>query len=172
MSDSRLDMLAGPDLAHRVITRTQSSGRRPPLELRPSGYLSFFQMVRREIEEGGEDDPSRHHVIVEQAVYVYSPTRDVDRDWVFRYEYERSPVPPRPHSHFHLNAQALTGKDLSDLHFPAGRLSIEQILAHLMHEHGVIPKPPLTVDDAIAKLAVTHRIFQTRRTDLTDAPFP
>ena len=166
MTDSRLDMLAGTDEDHRVVTRAQGT-KRLPLELRPSGSLSFYQLVRREIDEGGEDDPEKHHVVVERAVYIYSPTPDVDKDWMFRYEYERTPNPPRPHSHFHLNAPGFEG-----MHFPTDRLTIEQIFAHLMHEHGVQPKPPLTVEQAIERLAVTHKNFSRRRTDLADAPFP
>ena len=160
-----------PDLmTNTALLRVCKGVDRLPLELSPRGGLSFYQLIRREIEEGGDEDLARHHIVVEHAVYVYASTMDVDNDWVFRYEYERTPNPPRPHSHFHLNVPS--DPTIAGMHFPAGRLSIEQIFVHLMHEHGVVALNGMPFQDAVEVLRPTHETFVRRRTDIESPPFP
>ena len=103
-------------------------------------------------------------------MYQYALTMNQDSDWIFRYEYRRTPEPLRPHSHLHINAAFLDNPSIQfdRLHFPAGRLSIEQMLAHLILEWEIEAK----VEDPIAELAETHKRFSKRRTDLIDPPFP
>lgn len=130
-----------------------------PLKLKSQGWLHFRQLVR--IQSG--------KVIIEDCGYRYSlsPDPDDEEKWIFRYEYCLYPEEDVPHAHLHLNASRGT-QDLRHIHFPTGRVSIEQIIAHLIIEHGVEPKEP----DWFAVLAESHKGFTTRRTDPQSQLFP
>lgn len=76
--------------------------------------------------------------------YQYSTTSPNDPDWVFRYEYEAQPLDPKaryPAGHLHVNAEPRnyvrieTIKDFPSLHLPTRRLSLEEIVWHLINEH-------------------------------------
>ncbi|MBI2856971.1 MAG: hypothetical protein HYX95_01505 [Chloroflexi bacterium] len=110
-------------------------------------------------------------VVVESCIYVfYRTTPDYENDWIFRYEYQRTSAATKPHAHFHVNAVHVryTDVDYRHLHFPTGRLSIEQVLAHIIMEHGVQAQ----ADDARSLLAESHKGFVSRRTDLEGPAFP
>lgn len=137
--------------------------------LQPKGFLFFSQNT----------SIRSSRVIVENAIYKYSESDD-DADetkWIFRYEYSRIGQPNKPHSHFHINAahHHLKNVDYRHFHFPTSRLSIEQILAHLLQEHGVQPRNT-DVMAAVKILAASHKKWLALRTDskkVTQAtPFP
>ena len=60
------------------------------------------------------------------------------------------------------------GVSLRHIHFPTGRISVEQLLAHLILEHGIEPLSR----NAMAMLAESHRGFTSRRTDQEEEAFP
>jgi hypothetical protein len=101
-----------------------------PLELRP-GLLYFSQTATVQNKQ----------VIVTSCTYRYTESRDAkDGDYLFRYEYLLNP--PRreiPHSHLHIKACWGNGCPIEDIHFPTSRISIEQVIAHLIIEHNVKP---------------------------------
>jgi len=134
-----------------IITRYQNK-QILPLKLKPKGWLHFHQLVS--VQSG--------KVIVEDCAYRYSLShapRD-EQQWIFRYDYRLNPEDKYPHAHLHLNANR--GDDsLRHLHFPTGRVSIEQVIAHLIIEHGVKPKR----EDWFEFLAKSHYGFAKRRTD-------
>ncbi|HVC33571.1 MAG TPA: hypothetical protein VNL16_08690 [Chloroflexota bacterium] len=91
-------------------------------------------------------------------------------DWIFRYEYERlqaeSGTYPYPVAHWHVNATpaAYAGaRPFPELHLPTGRLSLEDIIRHLIVEHAVPTLCPRA--DALAFLDEQRNTFQHRRTD-------
>ena len=158
ISDSRLVLLevdGGSDQKH--IGRFQD--RRLPLELDPSGFLHFRQLVHR-VED---------HVEVTQAIYVFSHSEDPDDEdaWVFRYEYDRLPEPTKPQSHLHVNAER-SGKSIRHIHFPTSRISVEQLIAHLIMEHDISSAR----DDWRDFLGASHQGFVKRRTDSQTGAFP
>lgn len=104
----------------------------------------------------------RGKICVDDSIYRYSlsPNPDDENEWVFRYEYCLNPVENVPHAHLHLNADK-DGEPLRHIHFPTGRISIEQIIAHLIIEHKVECK----MCDWYEYLAKSHEGFTKRRTD-------
>lgn len=158
VSDSRLALLevaGGSDQKH--IVRFQS--QRMPLELKPNGFLRFQQLVHR-VED---------HVEVTQANYMFSHSEDPDDEaaWVFRYEYDRHPKPTKPQSHLHVNAER-NGESIEHIHFPTSRISVEQLIAHLIMEHGI----ESARDDWRDFLGASHQGFVQRRTDSKTVAFP
>lgn len=128
------------------------------LALNPTGWLDFRQTVSIQSSK----------VVVENSRYIYYPSPVTDEDsWLFRYEYNRNPAKNVPRSHLHVN-MFKNGKSFKRTHFPIGRISIEQILAHLIIEHGV--KPMKT--DWFERLAKSHNGFMRLRTDLDEPHFP
>jgi hypothetical protein len=152
ISASRLDSqtyLLNPS-QHLIARRV--NGQLARLELHP-GTLEFSQIIT---ERGG-----RAHVL--EATYIYWLTDD---HWAFRYEYDVQPEERKPHSHLHVNAQTPFMPDLPKIHFPAGRLSVEHLIFHLVTEHRV--KCALSLAQLVNEL---RRSFERwERTDL--ALFP
>lgn len=127
------------------------------LQLKPVGWLDIRQII---------SIPS-NSIVVETSRYIYYPSSAMDEDnWLFRYEYNRSPKEGVPRSHLHVN-MLNGGKPFKKTHFPTGRMSIEQIIAHLIIEHGV--KPLRT--DWLEHLIESHTGFMLRRTDLKEPYF-
>lgn len=143
---------------HRLIARYQNQ-QILPLELSPRGFLHFRQLVRR----------ARNHIEVSEARYVLSASLDPDDEsaWIIRYEYDRVPQPPKPQAHLHVNAER-GGESIKHIHFPTGRISIEQLIAHLVTEQGIESAHPNTLEF----LAASHRGFLQRRTDFEIEAFP
>lgn len=169
VSDSRLTSLKSASANFRVIARYQS-GSRLPLELKPSGFLFFDQLVQT--VEKVRTEEQQLGVEVSSYVYIFSWSEDRgdEEAWIFRYEYEREPAETiRPHAHLHVNAQR-QDINVRDIHFPTGRISIEQLIAHLVLEYGIESK--LSIDDTINFLRQSHKGFVERRTDLLSPPFP
>jgi hypothetical protein len=123
-----------------------------PLRLKPGGFLHLRQFVS--VRSG--------RVIVEDSVYRYSLSENPDDEdrWIFRYDYSLNPEENVPHAHLHVNAEK-GDEPLRHIHFPTGRLSIEQIIAHLICEHGIESKRT----DWLDFLTNSHRGFLSRRTD-------
>ena len=145
-------------LNQRYITCFQNKAPLP-LKLEPRGFLHFHQLVS--VRSG--------KVIVRDYGYRYSLSSNPDnaQQWIFRYEYSLSPEENVPHAHLHLNASR--GKQqLSHIHFPTARVSIEQVIAHLVIEHEVKPKR----GDWLEYLSRSHKGFTQRRTDLQSTLFP
>jgi hypothetical protein len=78
--------------------------------------------------------------------YTYQETTAPD-SWLFRYEYLRDPPDyPYPRAHVHVNATPANydgPEAFPNLHLPTGyRVRIEDIVRHLIAEHGVAPISP------------------------------
>lgn len=146
ITDSRLVLVND-----RVIKCFQNKSPRP-LKLKPRGFLHFHQLVS--VRYG--------KVTVEDCGYRFSLSLNPDDEqkWVFRYEYSLNPEENVPHAHMHLNA-IMGGKQLRHIHFPTGRVSIEQVIAHLIIEYGIQPKR----SDWLEFLAESHQSFTKLRTD-------
>ncbi|GEM_PF-6328184 len=130
-----------------------------PLELKPSGNCLFVsQDIHREDNK----------VIVESCTYRFSRSDDPSDEeaWVFRYDYVRFAGNNHPHTHIHVNANhRFTGQDLHHIHFPSARLSLEQLIAYLILEHGVELLSGVNHDEAMRLLQRNHTEFMRRRTD-------
>jgi len=79
--------------------------------------------------------------------YVYQADANNPDSWIVRYEYEREPQAPYryPVTHIHVNAtpSAYSGqKPFPDLHLPTGRLTVEDLIRHLVHEQQIAPISP------------------------------
>ena len=78
------------------------------------------------------------------ATFTYQAGSDLDDPRpVFVYHYERDSRSgyPRCHLHLHATPRHYTGaKPFSRLHIPTRRLTLEQIVWHLIQEHGVQPR--------------------------------
>lgn len=92
-------------------------------------------------------------------------------DWIFRYEYGREIASvggyPYPVSHLHVNAEPSYyrgTKPFPDLHLPTRRLSLEEIIQHLIVEHDVPTLGPR--EDVLAFLDEQQQVFEQNRTDL------
>ena len=159
-SDSRLVSLKGPAPSLRVIACFQD-GAFKSIEFGPAAHLFFHQLVEVIERPGGQQ------VQVQSYTYIFglSPDREDQSAWLFRYEYERAGNPDKPHAHLHVNGTHGTGQfDYDKLHFPTGRISVEQVFAHVVLEHDV----PMRVSkaEAVDRLRESHAGFYERRTDL------
>jgi hypothetical protein len=153
VTDSRLSVIR-INPPYFAVTRLQGKEIRP-LELAPKGWLHFrlIAIVR-------PDD----RIIVEEATWSYSLSPNPDEEqWIFRYDYRLNPQDNYPCAHIHINAG-----NLKELHFPTSRVSIEQIVAHLITEHGIKPR----CENWLDLLKTSHEGFVERRTDLEASPFP
>jgi len=154
VTHSRLTIIKSERRPYFVVARFQEQ-KILPLQLTPHGWLHFrlLAFVRPD-----------NKIIVEETVWRYSPSSDPDKEeWIFRYDYRLNPQDDYPCAHIHVNASGL-----DKFHFPTSRVSIEQIVAHLITEHGVKPKCTNWFD----LLRASHEGFVERRSDLEAAPFP
>lgn len=108
-------------------------------------------------------------VVVQDCIYRYSLSDNPDDEdqWVFRYEYSLAFPPHVPRSHLHINA-ARNSQQLRHIHFPTGRVSLEQVICLLITEYDVAPR----IHDWFDVLADSHFGFTARRTDLQSPGFP
>ncbi len=103
-----------------------------PLELKPHSYLHFWQRANIQLN-------NKVNVLECRYIYSLSNNPDDEGNWVFRYEYSLKPATNKPHAHLHINA-CRNGCNLPRIHFPTARLSVEQIIVHLIVEHSVKSK--------------------------------
>lgn len=158
VTDSRVTVFQNKNNSVLYITRHQNLVVLP-LELKPHRYLHFMQRATVQ-----PDDKIR----IEECRYAYSLSDDPDNEksWVCRYEFSLAPNKFRyPHAHIHVNAKE---HDIKHIHFPTGRISIEQLLAHLIIEHHVEPRDI----NWFKLLAESHKEFIKKRTDTELYLFP
>ena len=92
-------------------------------------------------------------VTTAESSYSYGLDRDLENDWLIRYDYvperaERDPEYNYPVGHVHFNGYSETyqafeiadKKPLYKLHFPTRRVSLEDFVEHLIWELGVPTK--------------------------------
>lgn len=158
ITDSRLVIVGGTQELVYLVSCFQND-KIVPLKLAPQKWLYFRQLVSIQTRK----------IIVRECRYHYSLSSNPDDEeqWIFRYEYCLEPEDQVPHAHLHLNA-IRGGQNLKHIHFPTGRVSIEQVIAHLIIEHGVKPKG----QNWFTILADSHQGFTKRRTDPHPHLFP
>ncbi len=111
-----------------------------PIALKNGGFLKFEHVVRVLDISGPERGLNKMATV--SYSYQYSTTSPEDSDWVIRYEYEAEPLEPGsryPAGHLHVNAEPNysrieTVKRFPSLYLPTHRLSLEEILWHLINE--------------------------------------
>lgn len=113
-----------------------------PIRLRNGGFSKFEHVVR--VLDGRGPERNLRKMTTLGYSYQYSTTSPEDPSWALRYEYEVEPLDPGsryPAGHLHVNAEpggyarVETVKDFPALHLPTRRLSVEEILWHLINEH-------------------------------------
>ncbi|MDE2990404.1 MAG: hypothetical protein OXU21_04965 [Chloroflexota bacterium] len=110
------------------------------MQLSNSMYLNVEMTLRINRES------AKGPVLLEttRANYAYlQPCGDPgDLEPLFVYQYNRrTPFPyPRCHLHVHARPQHYRGASFSRLHLPTRRITLEQVVWHLIQEHGVEPR--------------------------------
>ena len=136
------------------------------MRLENGRYLYLYQHLGLRREE-------RYLTTLEYR-YVYEETEDED-SWIFRYEYQREPPGgyPYPLAHLHVNASPggyQAGKPFPRLHLPTGkRVTIEDVVRHLLDEHEVPAVSPDTWQDVLAGTTEAFDEIQRRRLIVDDA---
>lgn len=121
------------------------------------------------------DEPEAKVTTVRYS-YSYALGPDPDRDWLLRYEYRPDLVgdPSHPYAlaHVHLRAESQPytsymapheNKPLGDIHFPTGRISIEEFVRLLIVEFH-IPTPGRAEQGALTFLDSSLEGFRDRQT--------
>lgn len=149
-----------------------------PIALKNGGFLKFEHVVRVLDALGPERNLNKMATI--SYSYQYSTTSPEDADWVFRYEYEVEAVDPHSRysaGHLHVNAQLEnyslieTVKAFPSLHLPTRRLSLEEIVWHLINEH----TPSISradKDECFRLLDGSKAGYETRISDEQTPPRP
>lgn len=113
-----------------------------PIELKNGGFLKLEHVVR--VLEDPDTERKLNKTTTLSYSYQYSTTSPEDPNWVLRYEYEVELIDPKvryPAGHLHVNAEPTeyarweTVKSFPSLHLPTCRLSLEEIVWHLVNEH-------------------------------------
>ena len=113
-----------------------------PVKLINGGFLKFEHVVRVLEDEGPERKLNKMATLGYSC--QYSITSPEDPNWVFRYEYDVEPLDTKvryPAGHLHVNAEPdeyakiETAKNFPSLHLPTRRMSLEEIVWHLINEH-------------------------------------
>ena len=113
-----------------------------PVKLINGGFLKFEHVVRV-LEDAGPERKLNKMATLGYS-YQYSITSPEDPNWVFRYEYDVEPLDTKvryPAGHLHVNAEPdeyakiETAKNFPSLHLPTRRMSLEEIVWHLINEH-------------------------------------
>ena len=123
-------------VGHRV---TPPLYRGHPVRLSNGMYLNVEMTLR----VNRESDPAAAWLETTRATYTYQASDDLDDPKpLFAYEYNRDPSFPYPRCHLHVHAapEHYAGSKLFPrLHLPTRRITLEQIVWHLLQEHGVQP---------------------------------
>lgn len=134
VTDARLSAQRDPQVEHpRFDVSRFESGRTASLHLHGTSARLLLQQ---------KIDVRDDHC--ETVTYHYRfQTSGEKRSWLFRWEWFRKPPRadyPYPLAHFHVNATLAGGADVGGVHFPSGRIAIEQVLWGLIAEWGVKSK--------------------------------
>ena len=91
------------------------------------------------------DDRPEPRLETTRATYTYQAGRGLDESRpVFSYQYDRNSASPYPRCHLHVHAERpehhAGAKAFPRLHLPTRRISLEQVVWHLIQEHGVQPR--------------------------------
>ena len=104
-------------------------------------YLNVAMTLRINRESA---EPPHVRLETTRATYTYQASGDLnDPQPVFTYEYNRSPPLRYPRCHLHVHAvpkDYAGSKPFPRLHLPARRVTLEQVVWHLIQEHGVEPR--------------------------------
>ena len=126
-------------VGHRV-TRYPHVGN--PALLTNGMYLNVQMTLR--VHHGPNAGPPRLQTL--RSAFRYQAGHDVDDPRpLFVYEYNRSAPPRYPRCHLHVFAAPdhyTLERPFPRLHLPTRRITLEQIVWHLIHEHGVQPRRP------------------------------
>lgn len=148
--------------------RTKRSSRRgQPVLLSNGMYLNVqiaLQVIRNPLRLETTD-----------ATFTYQAGADLDNPRpVFEYHYQRDSRSgyPRCHLHVHATPHHYPGeKPFARLHLPTRRLTLEQIVWHLIREHGVQPRRP-DWHDILWRHETNFRDTQRTKPWPYDPPFP
>jgi hypothetical protein len=138
------------------------------------GNGSFVSVLQRLVPD--LDDVSGIRTTAYSYSYALGP--NPDEDWLVRYDYvpemAARPDYPYPASHVHVNAtselyQAFVEapgqrRPLSRIHFPAGRIGLEDFIEHLIVEFGVPVLYGRGKEEALEILAESRERFEEHRT--------
>jgi len=116
---------------------TPSSRRGQPVQLSNGMYLNLEFTLRA-------SDTAPPNLVTSRVSYTYQAGHDVDDPRpLFAYQYDRNAPMPYPRCHLHVFA-APAGyaheRPFSRLHLPTRRVTLEQIVWHLIQEHDVEPR--------------------------------
>lgn len=108
------------------------------------------------------------------ATFTYQAGADLDDPRpVFEYHYERNSQSGYPRCHLHVHAAPAgyaLGKPFPRLHLPTRRITLEQVVWHLIQEHGVEPRRP-DWHEVLWRNERWFRDLQSNRTWPYDRPF-
>jgi hypothetical protein len=112
-----------------------AAGEPAAMPLENGRYLFLFQLL-------GLRRPEKYLTTLSYS-YSYQATED-ENSWTLRYDYVREPPPgyryPRFHVHVSASPTSYRGpRSFPDLHLPTGRVTIEELLRHLVREHAIGP---------------------------------
>ena len=100
--------------------------------------------VEMSLRVNREPNPAAAQLQTMRATYAYQASEGLeDPSPVFSYQYDRTASSPYPRCHLHVHAtpEDYTGnKPFPRLHLPTRRISLEQVVWHLIQEHGVQPR--------------------------------
>ena len=168
VSDAELaDAWPGNDalIVGHGVTPTSRRGR--PVQLSNGMYLNVELTLRAR-------DTAPRHLVTDRASYTYQAGHGVDDPRpLFAYQYDRNAAFPYPRCHLHVFAAPddyAQERPFSRLHLPTRRITLEQIVWHLIQEHDVEPRR----DDWRQVLWRHEEWFRTIQQDRTwpyDRPF-
>lgn len=154
-------------VGHRVTLR---STRGWPAQLSNGMYLNVEMALRINRELAPPD------VMLEttRSTYTYQACGDLDDPKpVFVYEYIRDAPSPYPRCHLHVHAAPddyAGSKGFQRLHLPTRRISLEQVVWHLINEHDVKPRRS-DWHEVLWRHEQWFREIQANRTWPYDRPF-
>ena len=121
---------------------SRSSRRGRPARLSNGMYLNVQMTLR--VNRSPNAGPPRLQTL--RSAYRYQAGHDLDDPKpVFVYEYIRGAPPSYPRCHLHLFATPdhyPLERPFPRLHLPTRRITLEQVVWHLIHEHNVQPRRP------------------------------
>ena len=155
-------------VGHQV---TPSSRRGRPARLSNGMYLNVQMTLQIDRES---TEPPHRRLETTRATYTYQASDDLDEPMpVFSYQYDRTASLPYPRCHLHVHADP-TGysgtRSFPRLHLPTRRITLEQVVWHLIHEHGVQPRRP-DWHEVLWRHENWFREIQANRTWPYDRPF-